>query len=271
MARTATAKKRNGKAKLPAKRNGNSQPLAIVNPSMFLADAGIGIKDLGSEDLAIPFLKVLQKMSPELDDLDVRAGDIFNSVTKDAVPGKEGVRVVNCAYALQFIEWEPRGTGAGAPHRIYAAGDSLPETERGEDNKDYVVDGNGRYLERTAQHYVIVMDENGFTQQALIAMKATQFKKSKQWNSALKANKMKDGKGIDFTPPRFSHIWLLKSVPEENKNGSWHGWEISKDSQIEDLNLYQEAKLFAESINAGQVKVQHTREEDLTDTDNVPF
>ena len=71
------------------------------------------------------------------------------------------------------------------------------------------------------------------TQQALISMKATQFKKSKQWNSALKSLKMKDSNGRLFTPARFSHIWLMKSQPEENKNGSWHGWEISKDSQIE--------------------------------------
>ena len=253
--------KSNGKAKLPA----------IVNADMFMADAGIGVVDLKTEDLAIPFLKVLQKMSPELDDLDVRAGDIFNSVTKEGVSGKDGVRVINCAYQLQYIEGEPRGTGSGAPHHIYAAGEEMPETQRGEDNKDYVTDGNGRYIERTAQHYVLVIDEDGLTQQALLSMKATQFKKSKQWNSALKSLKMKDGKGHLFTPARFAHIWLLKSTPEENKNGSWHGWEISKDSLIEDLALYQEARLFAESISAGQVKVQHSREEDTTDSDNVPF
>lgn len=253
------------------KGNGKAKPPAIVNADMFLADAGMGVQDLKTEDLAIPFLKVLQKMSPELDDLDVRAGDIFNSVTKEGISGKEGVRVINCAYQLQYIEWEPRGTGSGAPHHIYAAGEEMPETERGEDNKDYVRDGNGRYIERTAQHYVLVIDEDGMTQQALISMKATQFKKSKQWNSALKSLKMKDAKGTLFTPARFSHIWLLKSVAEENKNGSWHGWEISKDSLIEDLALYQEARLFAESISAGQVKVQHSREEDTTDSDNVPF
>ena len=253
------------------KGNGKAKPPAIVNADMFLADAGMGVQDLKTEDLAIPFLKVLQKMSPELDDLDVRAGDIFNSVTKEGVSGKGGVRVINCAYQLQYIEWEPRGTGSGAPHHIYAAGEEMPETERGEDNKDYVRDGNGRYIERTAQHYVLVIDEDGMTQQALISMKATQFKKSKQWNSALKSLKMKDAKGTLFTPARFAHIWTLKSVAEENKNGSWHGWEISKDSLIEDLALYQEARLFAESISAGQVKVQHSREEDTTDSDNVPF
>ena len=263
MAQTQAVKKRKG--------NGKAKPPAIVNVDMFLADAGIGVVNLKTEDLAIPFLKVLQKMSPELDDLDVRAGDIFNSVTKEGVSGKAGVRVINCAYRLEYIEWEPRGTGSGAPYNIYAAGEQMPETQRGEDNKDYIVDGNGRYIERTAQHYVLVIDEDGMTQQALLSMKATQFKKSKQWNSALKSLKMKDGKGTLFTPARFAHIWLLKSTPEENKNGSWHGWEISKDSLIEDMALYQEAKLFAESIGAGQVKVQHRREEDTTDSDNVPF
>jgi len=257
-------------AKAVAKKK--SAEVAVMDENMFAADAGIGVNNLGSEDLAIPFIKVLQKMSDELDDLDnAKAGDIYNTVTKDVIKGKDGVRVINCAYNLQYIEWEPRGTGTGAPHAIYGAGDDIPVTERGDDNKDYVVDGNGRYLERTAQHYVLVVDEDGVTQQALLPMKSTQFKKSKQWNSAMRSLKMKDGNGNLFTPPRFSHIWKLETVSEENKNGSWHGWQISKDGVVEDVNVYQEAKLFAESIQAGQVNVKHVRDEETLSDDDVPF
>jgi hypothetical protein len=257
-------------AKAVAKKK--SAEVAVMDENMFAADAGVGVNNLGSEDLAIPFIKVLQKMSDELDDLDnAKAGDIYNTVTKDVVKGKDGVRVINCAYNLQYIEWEPRGTGTGAPHAIYGAGDDIPTTERGDDNKDYVVDGNGRYLERTAQHYILVVDEDGVTQQALLPMKSTQFKKSKQWNSAMRSLKMKDGNGSLFTPPRFSHIWKLETVSEENKNGSWHGWQISKDGVVEDVNVYQEAKLFAESIQAGQVNVKHVREEESLSDEDVPF
>ena len=247
--------------------------VAIMDENMFAADAGIGVSDLGSEDLAIPFLKVLQKMSDELDDLDdAKAGDIYNTVTKDVVKGKAGVTVINCAYVLQFIEWEPRGTGTGAPYRIYGSSDDIPQTERGDDNKDYVVGGSGRYLERTAQHYVLIIDEDGMTQQALLPMKSTQFKKSKQWNSAMKSLKMKDSKGNLFTPPRFSHVWKLETVPEENKNGSWHAWMISKDSVVSDPSVYAEAKQFAESILAGQVNVKHVREAEKAFSDEeVPF
>ena len=70
-----------------------------MESEMFADDAGVGVNDLGSEDLAIPFLKVLQKMSDELDDLDdAKAGDIYNTVTKEVVKGKKGVKVINCAY-----------------------------------------------------------------------------------------------------------------------------------------------------------------------------
>ena len=252
----------------------STSEVAVMDEDMFAADAGIGVTDLGSEDLAIPFIKVLQKMSDELDDLDgAKAGDIYNTVTKEVAKGKDGIVVINCAYTLQYIEWEPRGTGTGAPHRIYGPGDETPKTERGDDNKDYVVGGSGRYLERTAQHYVLVVDEDGITQQALLPMKSTQFKKSKQWNSAMRAIKMKDRSGTLFTPPRFSHLWKLETVSEENKNGSWHGWQISKDSVVQDTSIYAEAKLFAESIQAGLVKVKHVQEDAGSTTldDDVPF
>jgi hypothetical protein len=241
---------------------------------LFLEDAGSGVDDLGSEDLAIPFVKILQKMSDELDDLDnAKAGDIINSVTKEVTKGKNGIRVIPCAYRLEWIEWEPRGTGTGAPYAIYHTGDQIPATERSDDNKDMVVDGGGRYLERTAQHYVLVVDEDGMTQQALLPMKATQFKKSKQWNSAIKSIKMKDGNGNLFTPPRFSHIWKMTTVSEENKNGSWHGWQIEKDEVISDPDVYAEAKHLAQSIQAGEVKVQHVREDEgsTSSDEDTPF
>jgi len=53
--KAAVAKKqRNSKAKLPA----------IVNADMFMADAGMGVQDLTTEDLAIPFQKCCRRCPP---------------------------------------------------------------------------------------------------------------------------------------------------------------------------------------------------------------
>ena len=100
-------------AKTPAKK-GNGSAVAVID-ALFEADAGLGLENIGTEDLALPFLKVLSRQDPVLDDLDAKAGDIYNTVTNEVYSGKEGVRVIPCAFQKRFIQWAPRGSGSGAP------------------------------------------------------------------------------------------------------------------------------------------------------------
>ena len=244
--------------------------LAVFNPAMMEQDAGQGMENMGTEDLALPFLKVLSGNDPVLDENETaRKGDIYNTVTGIPYKGKEGVRVIPCAYQRRFIQWAPRGSGSGAPTAIYEPGQERPKTERSaDDNKEYVVDGNGEYIEETHQHFVLLINAEGATETALIAMKSTQLKKSRKWNSMMASRSMQGANG-PFTPPRFSHIYHLKTVGEENSKGSWHGWEMSCEGVIEDGGLYARAKGFAESITAGDVVVKHTEDEGTAG--NTPF
>lgn len=244
--------------------------IAEFDPSMFEADAGRGMENMGQEDMALPFLKVLSGNDPVLDENEeARKGDIYNTVTGEIVKGKTGIRVVPCAYQRRFIQWAPRGSGSGAPVAIYEPQDQRPKTERSpEDNKEYVVGGDGDYIEETHQHFVIIIKEDGSAETALIAMKSTQLKKSRKWNSMMASRQMK-GKNGPFTPPRFSHIYHLKTIGEENSKGSWHGWEMSLDGPITEASLYTRAKGFADSITAGDVVVKHT--DDDTVGGDTPF
>jgi len=244
--------------------------IAAFDPSMFEADAGRGMENMGQEDMALPFLKVLSGNDPVLDENEnARKGDIYNTVTGALVKGKEGIRVIPCAYQRRFIQWAPRGSGSGAPVAIYEPNDNRPETKRSpDDNKDYVVGGEGDYIEETHQHFVIVLNDDGSAETALIAMKSTQLKKSRKWNSMMASRQMQ-GKNGPFTPPRFSHIYQLKTIQEENSKGSWHGWEMSLEGPITDMALYSRAKQFADSITSGDVVVKHT--EDETVSGDTPF
>ena len=245
--------------------------VAEFDPSMFEADAGQGMENMGQEDLALPFLKVLSGNDPILDENEAaRKGDIYNTVTGMVYKGKDGVRVIPCSYQRRFIQWAPRGSGSGAPTAIYEPGDTRPETERSsDDNKDYVADGSGEYSEETHQHLVLLVGENGGVETALIAMKSTQLKKSRKWNSMMASRSMQGANGA-FTPPRFSHIYHLKTVSEENSKGSWHGWEMSCEGPISEASLYGQAKAFAGSITSGDVVVKHTENEDSGGS-KIPF
>jgi len=245
--------------------------VAAFDPLMFEADAGRGMENMGQEDLALPFLKIVSGLDTILDTReDIRKGDILNTVSGQAYKGKEGIRVIPCAYQRRFIQWAPRGSGTGAPRAIYDPDQERPKTQRSaEDNREYVVGGNGDYIDETHQHFVIVLNQDGSAETALLAMKSTQLKKSRKWNSMIQSRSMV-GKNGPFTPPRFSHIYLLKSVAEENSKGSWHGWEVTLEGPVIDAGLYKRARDFANSILAGDVVVRHVDEEDRNESD-IPF
>jgi len=246
--------------------------VAVLDINMFEQDAGAGLSNLGTEDMALPFLKILSRQDPVLDELDnAKAGDFLNTVTNQVYKGKEGVDVIPCSYQRVFIQWMPRGQGTGAPVAIFSpTDDNLPPTERHKnDTKDYVVDGGGSYLEQTCQWYIKVVEKDGTVSNALLALKSTQLKKSRKWMSMIMSRQM-TGKNGSFTPPMYSHIYTLKTLPEQNSLGDWHGVEMSLKKQVDDVHQYKSAKTFAESVEKGDVNVKHTQDSDK-ESEDIPF
>ena len=244
-----------------------SNGVVVLDVSMMEEDAGVGVANMGQDDLALPFLKILSGLDPLLDELeDAKRGDLYNTVTGQIYKGKEGVSVISCAYQRRFIQWAPRGTGTGAPIAIFNTEGECPKVERSkDDNKDYVVGGDGSYIEETHHHFVLIVDENGSAETALIAMKSTALKKSRKWNSMI-ASATVNGKNGPFTPPRFGFVYKAKTVMEENSKGNWHNWDVVRGEQVQDVNLYNRAKDFASSISSGDVVVKHQKEEEKTDS-----
>ena len=227
--------------------------------SSFEIDSGKGLGNMSQDDLALPFLKILGQLSPEVNKRDgkyvkgAEPGMIFNSVTGELYDGAKGIQVVPCHYKLEYIEWRDRGEGSGAPVAIHSSSsDIMTKTTRDASFKDRLPNGN--YIERTASHFVIVNGQTPST--ALIAMKSTQLKISRKWNSMMAGIRLKGKNGL-FTPASFSHIYQLKTIQQSNDKGTWFGWEVSKIGPVQDTTLYQQAKTFAENVSKGDVKVKH--------------
>ena len=234
--------------------------------NLFEADANQGAQNISQEDLALPFLKILGQLSPEVNKRDgkyvegAEPGKIINTVT-NALYDK--ISVVPCHYKRQYIEWQDRGTSTGAPVAIHAPdSDIISQTTRGKDYKDRLPNGN--YLENTADHFVLTLGTNPST--ALISMKATQLKVSRKWNSMMMGIKLQGKNGL-FTPPTYSHIYSLKTVQMSNDKGTWFGWDVSKVGPVEDRATYDIAKNFAETVGKGEVQAKYGSEE----KDNNPY
>ena len=237
--------------------------------NLFEADANAGSQNMSQEDLALPFLKVLGQLSPEVNKRDgkyvegAEPGMILNTVTNEVFDGTKGIDVLPVFYERKYVEWQDRGEGKGAPVAIHdASSDIMSQTTRDKSFKDRLPNGN--YLENTANHYVVVLGDS--PQTALISMKATQLKISRKWNSIMMGIKLQGKNGL-FTPPTYSHIYNLKTVQMSNDKGTWFGWEVSKVGPVSDQGVYQIAKSFADKVGKGDVEVKHGSEE----TNSTPY
>ena len=236
--------------------------------NLFEADADKGSQNMTQEDLALPFLKVLGQLSPEVNKRDgkyvegAEPGMILNTVTNEVFDGTKGIDVLPVFYERKYVEWQDRGEGKGAPVAIHdASSDIMSQTTRDKSYKDRLPNGN--YLENTANHYVVVLGKS--PQTALISMKATQLKISRKWNSIMMGIKLQGKNGL-FTPPTYSHIYNLKTVQMSNDKGTWFGWEVSKVGPVSDQGVYGIAKSFAEQVGKGAVEVKHGSDESKTDS-----
>ena len=244
----------------------------LPSASLFEADAQVGFENMDQSDLALPFLRILGQLSPQVNKRDAKyvqgaePGMIYNTVTSELYDGEKGINVIPCYYKREYVEWQDRGEGAGAPVAVHSANSSIiSETTRDSTNKDRLKNGN--YLENTASYFVIITKDTG-AETALITMKSTQLKISKTWNSMMNGLKLQGSKGL-FTPPIYSHVYNMKTVQQSNDKGTWFGWTVSKVGPVKDRSLYEQAKGFADSVRGGDVQAKHVKDERAEE--NVPF
>ena len=250
------------------------QPLALVGLVDFAADAGAGMENAGQESFAIPFLTVLQKGSPQVDEASgaaiegAKAGMLFENVTGRMFPGKEGVTLVPCFYRREFLRWGGRDTGGGFK------GSCTPEVVADMRNKGKIVDFEGRLygpeqdgavnpnksdrFNDTRNHYVLIIDsESGAWTEALLSLSSTQIKKSKMLMSALASVKLKNAADQMYTPPTFANYVRINTIPESNDKGTWFGVKFELAGQVDRAEIYSAAKAFHANITRDSVQVKY--------------
>lgn len=233
---------------------------ALVNPEyteMMLADSQehSGFENMTSDDMSIPFLVILQALSPQVRGSTkiqgAEEGNFFNTVTNEIFKGD--IMLIPCAYQKAFVEWVPRNQGGGFITQHFDS-NIFSQTKRDPDTHADVLP-NGNHIVTTAYHYCLLVKEGGAADRVVISFTSTQLKKSRRWNSQMINLKVEIG-GKYITPPMYSHMYKVSSQPEDNDKGEWSGWVIGAPTMIKDPALYQDAKAFHQAVVGGLVKTQ---------------
>lgn len=257
--------------------------VALPMTNEFEQFGSMGFSEVTTEDLAIPFLRILAQLSPEVNKRDgkyvqgAEAGMIYNTVLRKAYDGEKGVLIVPCHYSKRFLEWRPRSSGGGFVASYTPEEAARMKVTRNDRNEDILPNGN--LLTPTAQFFVLFVHDEG-VQPSLLSMTSTQLKKARKWLTQMQAMTAK-GKNGTYTLPMFSHMYRVKTVAESNDKGDWFGYDIAKERPLNmgnesDNDLVQQAVKFAQSVKAGDVKIKHEDAGDSTPShadsdDEVPF
>lgn len=252
----------------------------------FFEDAGAGMEGADKDSFAIPFLAILQKMSPQVDEADgafiegAKPGQFLNTVTKEFFDGKVGVTFLQSAYQRRFLRWGAKKLGGGFK------GEYLPEVAAALIDEGKVVNVDGKLLfplddgtldpdkcdalKDTRHHFGILLDEEtGATQEVLLSLSSTQIKKSKAIMSVLNGLRVPTPSGKMVNPPTWMTKLRLTTVSESNEKGSWSGLSVANAGLIQSQEVYAAGKKFHEAINAGTGGKVVYEDESVTGDDSV--
>lgn len=238
-------------------------------------DSGEGFEDVTGKDLSIPFINLLQGLSPivmNCEDGSIRAGMMRNGVTGEIYDGKKGLVVIPVHKDEVFVEWVPRKQGGGfvAIHdptsdevqkAIEANGGSrIPKKDENNDKIPLKIGSNE--LVETYYVYCMLLNEEGTESEGFCVFSFTS-SKIKRWRDWLTSMYTIKGR-----PPIYAVRAKLTTETMKNEDGTFANYVIKPfgDRWAQGLipkgsPLYDEAKGFAEMVKGGMARADLNSQE----------
>lgn len=261
-----------------------AEPKAVIDAelaALYQQHAGGGFEDLKQTDYAIPFLKILQGLSPELQPdgeqfiEGAAQGDMVNSLTRELFKRAKGVRLIRVAQELKYIEWRPRKAGGG----LVAISSTKEEAEA----KRQPVLGNpdtDTEIIDTLQIYCLLETADGW-QPIVLSWTKSKMKHARRWaflasqvmTSSIKKIVTETGDrdvsgipGPNRQMAIYAVVWHLTTKSEKNAKGTFF---VPAPTAIGAAGpeLLAAAVNFRQAITAGAVKVKYEKDDDAPAAD----
>lgn len=226
-----------------------------------------GFEGTTIKDLSIPFINVLQSLSPEVQDETVagaKAGDLLNSVTKEIL--KQPLVVIPIEKEESWVEWVPRTKGGGLVGRhdpnseivlsaIKNNGGSRIPPKDAEGKRIAFKTPAGNDLIETHYVYCLIMDDEGqsIDGYCVLSFSSAKIKAYKDWMTSLYTQKGR--------PPIFANRAKISTVKQKNESGTFFIYGVApfndtwRESLIppdaDGMKLLKEAQEFRKMIHEG--------------------
>lgn len=251
-------------------------------------DVNLGRGPTTKDDISIPFLNLLQSLSPQVQENNpdgARAGLFYNTVTRSLYTKPVVVPVFR---ERCFIEWVPRTEGGGFVSKYGEHDPVVVEAIKENRGSAIKLKLGPNDLVETVNFAVLILDETGqeYESFGLLGFTSTKLKAAKNWYTALLTTKDSNKR-----PQLLCYRSVLTSYLAKHKkgtsynilvepfNGCWFDSKKEKPDSIiypsKNPELYAKAKELYEMFASGQAQVDYSkgRDDDAEGSDDevAPF
>jgi len=262
---------------------------AVALASDYGEYAGVGYEGTTQDDYSLPFVNVLQALSPQVSGESAidgaKAGQLFNTVTEEIFEGKVGFRFVIGYREQCFTEWVPRDSGGGFAGRHEMGSEIVTRAKANVDPKDpnKLKAQNGNDLIQTAYLYGIIVHDDGRLEAAVLSFTSTKLKVYRHLMTKLNqfTIEVPTEKGPrKIVPPIFAYELRVTTTGEKNNKGSFFNYKIGPSGEDLRQSLiaksderFQAAKKLREMVESGTAQANYDAQgaEESAKGDSVPF
>ena len=241
------------------------------------ADDCGGFSDLNADVMTMPFLRVIQSLSPQCKKSSpeyiagAEEGMIFNTISRKLYTPP--LEIVVGRFDRYFIEWKPNRGGFVAAHLAHDVQKAVATGKLQRDGARIINPENGNQLADTYTYYVL-MPQHIQDGVCLLCLSSTQLKEARRWNYLL-SNTFLPGTMKKAEP--YHMVWTLSTPIQTNEKGEWAGIkaEFSRFVTREVLSLVKTERQALAQIMPDMQAIGEFDQEDSQNftprNDDVPF
>jgi len=220
-----------------------------------------GFENLESNDFVIPFLRILQKLSPQVD-IDApeyvkgaKPGLFFNTVNNKIYGNK--IELIPITFKKVWLEWLPERGGLVGRHKPFSIKVDTSKFTK------WTVQGGINIVTECLLFYCLIVDhvEDG---PIVFSLSSTGIKHGKNWNTQIMMTRLPNGKRA----PYFSSVWEVTVIKNENNQGVW--FQIGSKKTAIVRKRFISNKEFANFVFPFKKSLTDAQELDFTQIEEAP-
>jgi len=196
---------------------------------------GSGFEDIKMETMAIPFIKIIQDLSPQMKrskpefNPEAEPGMFVNTVSGKLYKGP--IKVIIGKFERMFLEW---GTTRGTLVGVHSPESIELNSKLMRDDKNQLFDPQTQSTFQDCYTYYVLVADDLDEGVCIFSMTSTNIKEAKKLNRNLLHTLLPN---TDQRAMPYFMLWEVSSVEKKNDQGEWFGASFKFDSFVTQLQL----------------------------------